>query len=84
MGSTSVLAGEVAFVGDDLNDLAVRPYVGLLVATADAAAPLRRQSDLVLNAKGGHGAVRELAELILKRRGHWTALTENGWRDRND
>ncbi|MDP2127596.1 MAG: HAD hydrolase family protein [Pseudohongiella sp.] len=79
-----VTADEVAFVGDDLNDLAVRPYVGLLVATADATDPLRRQSDLVLNAKGGHGAVRELAELILKRRGLWTALAENGWRDRND
>lgn len=79
-----VPANSVAFVGDDLNDLAVRPHVGLLVATADAAAPLRQQADLVLKARGGHGAVREFSELILKRRGHWKALAENGWRDRND
>lgn len=79
-----VSAGGVAYVGDDLNDLAVRPHVGLLVATADATASLRRHSDLVLKAKGGHGAVRELAELILKCRGHWTTLAESGWRDRND
>jgi 3-deoxy-D-manno-octulosonate 8-phosphate phosphatase (KDO 8-P phosphatase) len=33
-----------AFIGDDLNDLAVRPVVGLLVAPADAVRGLRRQA----------------------------------------
>jgi 3-deoxy-D-manno-octulosonate 8-phosphate phosphatase (KDO 8-P phosphatase) len=75
---------ESAFVGDDLNDLAVKPAIGLLVCTADAAAPLRRQADWVLDRNGGDGAVRRLAEEILKARGDWAALAERGWRQRND
>ncbi|MFZ0406543.1 MAG: HAD hydrolase family protein [Cyanobium sp.] len=73
-----------AFVGDDLNDLAVRPAVGLLIATADAVQPLRRRADWVLDRNGGDGAVRRLAEEILRARGDWRRLSERGWRDRND
>jgi len=73
-----------AFVGDDLNDLAVRPAVGLLIATADAVQPLRRRADWVLDRNGGDGAVRRLAEEILRVRGDWQRLREQGWRDRND
>lgn len=72
------------FVGDDLNDLAVRDSVALLVATADAALPLRRQADAVLLQRGGGGAVRELAERLLRARGAWATLSREGWRDRND
>ena len=72
------------FIGDDLNDLAVRPLVGMLVAPADACAPMRHRADLVLRHWGGHGAVRELAELILQARGEWSELRRHGWRDRND
>lgn len=75
---------ESAFVGDDLNDLAVKPVIGLLICTADAAAPLRQRADWVLDRKGGHGAVRRLAEEILEARGDWAALAERGWRERND
>jgi 3-deoxy-D-manno-octulosonate 8-phosphate phosphatase (KDO 8-P phosphatase) len=72
------------FVGDDLNDLAVRDAVALLVATADAAPPLRQQADAVLLQRGGRGAVRELAERLLRARGTWASLSREGWRDRND
>jgi 3-deoxy-D-manno-octulosonate 8-phosphate phosphatase (KDO 8-P phosphatase) len=78
-----VAAAESAFVGDDLNDLAVRPAVGLLLCPADAVAPLRRRADWVLDRKGGHGAVRRLAEEILQARGDWAPLANQGWRDRN-
>jgi 3-deoxy-D-manno-octulosonate 8-phosphate phosphatase (KDO 8-P phosphatase) len=74
---------ESAFVGDDLNDLAVRPAIGLLVCTADAVAPLRQGADWVLDRNGGDGAVRRLAEEILRARGEWERLTAGGWRDRN-
>jgi len=80
----AVAPAATAVVGDDLNDLAMRPLAGLLVAPADAVAPLRRQADLVLHHRGGHGAVRELAERILRARGAWRALARDGWRDRND
>ena len=72
------------FVGDDLNDLAVRDAVALLVATSDAAPPLRQQADAVLLQRGGRGAVRELAERLLRARGAWASLSREGWRDRND
>lgn len=72
------------FVGDDLNDLAVRDAVALLVATSDAAPPLRQQADAVLLQRGGRGAVRELAERLLRARGAWASLSRKGWRDRND
>ena len=77
-------AAETAFVGDDLNDLAVRPVVELLFAPADACRPVRRGADAVLRRRGGHGAVRELAERILQVRGRWTRLRRDGWKDRND
>ena len=77
-------SSETAFVGDDLNDLAVRPVVGLLIAPADACAPVRLGAHAVLRKRGGHGAIRELAETILQARGRWQNLTHDGWRDRND
>ena len=82
--SLAISAADTAFVGDDLNDLAVRPAVGLLIATADAVAPLRRRADWVLDRRGGHGAVRRLCEAILVARGDWRVLAERGWRDRNE
>jgi 3-deoxy-D-manno-octulosonate 8-phosphate phosphatase (KDO 8-P phosphatase) len=82
--SLAVTPGQTAFVGDDLNDLTVRSRVGLLIATADAVAPLRRRADWVLDRKGGHGAVRRLSEAILQAQGHWRELADRGWRVRND
>ncbi|MFN7819857.1 MAG: KdsC family phosphatase [Cyanobacteriota bacterium] len=79
-----VSAQESAFVGDDLNDLAVRPVIGLLLCTADAVAPLRQRADWVLDRNGGDGAVRRLAEEILRARGEWAELAGQGWRQRND
>ena len=79
-----VSAAQTAFVGDDLNDLAVRPVVALLFAPADACWPVRRGADAVLRRQGGHGAVRELAERILQGRGRWDHLSRDGWKDRND
>ena len=75
---------DTAFVGDDLNDLAVLPVVELLIAPADACKPVRRGAHAVLRKRGGHGAIRELAETILQARGRWQNLKRDGWRDRND
>lgn len=80
----AVSAATTAFVGDDLNDLAVRQHVELLLAPADACRPLRCQADAVLRRPGGHGAVRELAERMLEARRDWDDLRRNGWRERND
>jgi len=74
---------QTAFIGDDLNDLTVRPATGLLISPADAAAGLRRQADWVLERRGGDGAVRELAESLLHQRGLWRQLNRQGWREGN-
>jgi 3-deoxy-D-manno-octulosonate 8-phosphate phosphatase (KDO 8-P phosphatase) len=73
----------IAFIGDDLNDLAVRPVVGLLVAPADAARVLRRQADWVLRRRGGSGALRECAEALLASQGQLTSIHRDGWREGN-
>lgn len=74
---------QTAFIGDDLNDLTVRPAAGLLVSPADGARGLRRQADWVLLRRGGDGAVRELAEILLQQRGLWQQLNREGWREGN-
>ena len=72
-----------AFIGDDLNDLTVRPATGLLICPADGARGLRRQADWVLRRRGGDGAVRELAEALLQQRGLLQSLNREGWREGN-
>ena len=79
-----IAPADTVFIGDDLNDLAVRPLVGMLVAPANACAPIRHSADIVLRNCGGHGAVRELAEQILQARGEWSELGRRGWRVSND
>jgi YrbI family 3-deoxy-D-manno-octulosonate 8-phosphate phosphatase len=55
----------VVYVGNDINDTPCFPLVGCAVAVADAQPQARRQADLVLSRAGGHGAARELCDLIL-------------------
>ena len=75
---------QTAFIGDDLNDLAVRSQVSLLITPRDACDPIRGQADWVLRSRGGDGAVREAAELLLKSRKKLNEVEKLGWRDRND
>ena len=56
---------QTAFLGDDLNDLAVRPVSGFLITPADAFRGLRRQADLVLTSRGGDAVPREYNEALL-------------------
>jgi 3-deoxy-D-manno-octulosonate 8-phosphate phosphatase (KDO 8-P phosphatase) len=67
---------EAAFVGDDFPDLAVLRLVGLPVAVGNAVPEIRSVCKVQLTRHGGHGAVRELAEALLKARGEWEAVTE--------
>jgi YrbI family 3-deoxy-D-manno-octulosonate 8-phosphate phosphatase len=54
-----------AYVGNDVNDLSAMALVGWPVAVADAHPAVQRAARLVLRKRGGHGAVREAAELVL-------------------
>jgi len=66
---------EVAFIGDDLNDIPLMMRSGFGVAVADAAVEARERAHYVTKLNGGQGAVREVIELILKAQGRWDALT---------
>jgi 3-deoxy-D-manno-octulosonate 8-phosphate phosphatase (KDO 8-P phosphatase) len=73
-------AAEAAYVGDDVGDLPAMQLVGFPVAVADAVPPVKRAAVYVTQAHPGHGAIRELCDLILaakrdatrtgRRRGH--------------
>jgi 3-deoxy-D-manno-octulosonate 8-phosphate phosphatase (KDO 8-P phosphatase) len=62
---------EVAYIGDDVNDLPVLTQVGLSAAPADAPLEVRLQAFMVTDAPGGRGCVREFVEAILRARGDW-------------
>jgi len=65
---------EVAFAGDDLNDIPLMLQSGLAIAVADAAIETREHAHYITHARGGHGAVREAVELILKSQNKWEEL----------
>jgi N-acylneuraminate cytidylyltransferase len=55
----------VIYVGNDTNDLPCFPLVACAIVVADAQTEALRAADLVLSRRGGHGAVRELCDLLL-------------------
>lgn len=65
LAERGVPPANAVYCGNDVNDLPCFPLVGWAVAVADAVPEVMRQADFVLNKPGGHGAVRELCELIL-------------------
>ena len=67
---------EAAYAGDDLADLQVLRRVGLPIAVANAVAEVRAVASVVTRAAGGHGAVREIVEALLKARGEWADMLE--------
>ena len=74
---------DVAFVGDDLPDLAVLRVVGLPVVVANCTQDVA-DLGLRLTRNGGHGAVREFAELLLRARGEWDDLVEKYVKSRSE
>jgi 3-deoxy-D-manno-octulosonate 8-phosphate phosphatase (KDO 8-P phosphatase) len=66
-----VPAEQVVAMGDDVMDLPMLERAGFSAAPADAAADVRNPVDLVLPSPGGHGAVRDLVEHILRATGRW-------------
>lgn len=58
----------VIYVGNDTNDLPCFPVAGCAVAVADAQPAVLRQADFVLSQRGGHGAVRELCDILIQQK----------------
>jgi 3-deoxy-D-manno-octulosonate 8-phosphate phosphatase (KDO 8-P phosphatase) len=72
----SIPPAATAGMGDDLPDLGLRARCGFFAAPANARPELRARADLVTEASGGRGAVRELAEHILRAQGRWQAIVD--------
>ena len=64
----------VCFVGDDVVDLGPLRRAGFAVAVADARPEVKAAAHYVTRAPGGHGAIREVAEMILKAQGKWDSI----------
>lgn len=72
----------LGYMGDDLVDLPVLARAGLAAAPADAAADVKACARLVTRASGGHGAVREFIEFVLRARGEWERTLASYHRER--
>ena len=66
---TGLQPSEIAYVGDDVIDLPVMAKVGFAVAVADAHPFVQQHSHWITHYKGGHGAARELCELLMYAQG---------------
>jgi len=75
---------ESAFVGDDLADIPVLRRVALPIAVANAVPEVLAAACVVTTVPGGQGAVREVAERILKARGEWDTLVSKYFVERGD
>jgi YrbI family 3-deoxy-D-manno-octulosonate 8-phosphate phosphatase len=58
---------EVVYLGNDVNDLECFPVAGYAVAPSDAEPEVQMAADMVLTRKGGHGAVREMCDLLMEK-----------------
>lgn len=72
----SLQPDQVAYIGDDINDLAVMTRVGLACAVANAVADVKKRAHFITTRQGGQGAVREVIELILRSQGKWDNIVE--------
>ena len=66
---------EICFVGDDLIDIPILKRAGLSVVVPDAAEEAKSAAHYITKRRGGHGAVREVCEIILKSQGKWEEVT---------
>ena len=65
---------EVCYVGDDVLDLGMLKRAGVAIAPANGVAEARALAHHVTRQRGGHGAVREVAEMILKAQKKWAKI----------
>ena len=77
MQKTGLKKEEIAYMGDDLNDILIMKQSGLTGAPKDAADEVIQIVDFVSGKNGGSGAGREFVEYILKKDGKWETFLKN-------
>ena len=73
----NVNLNEIAYVGDDLIDLPILTKVGLACAVQNAVLEVKAHSHYITEASGGHGAVRQVIEMILRAQGFWDQIVSD-------
>lgn len=68
---------QLAYMGDDLPDLAAIRIAGIGACPADAIEAVRDAADWVATTPGGRGAVREFAQFLLHNRGEWAQIIKD-------
>ncbi|MGB9807169.1 MAG: KdsC family phosphatase [Thermosulfidibacteraceae bacterium] len=67
---------EIAYIGDDVVDIPILKRVGFAVAVSDAHPEVKKYVHYVTRAKGGRGAVREIADMIIRAKDKWEEIIE--------
>ena len=75
------LPEETAYVGDDIVDVPLMRQVGFAAAVADAESYVLDAADFVSTRPGGHGAVREIIEFVLRSSGAWEKIASKYFAD---
>lgn len=65
---------EIAYIGDDLIDLSVMKYAGISFSPKDAHYEALKAADVIINKRGGYGAVRVVIDMILKSKGIYNEI----------
>ncbi len=68
---------ETAYIGDDINDLALLKEVGLAIAVGDAINEVKQCADYITTLDGGNGAIREICDLIVFSKNNLNLLDKN-------
>ena len=68
---------EIAYMGDDLNDIPAFKASGLNLVPADAAIEVMAVADIITKASGGRGAVREAISMILAAQDNWNVIVSS-------
>jgi 3-deoxy-D-manno-octulosonate 8-phosphate phosphatase (KDO 8-P phosphatase) len=76
LGANKLTFEQLCYVGDDLPDLAVINNAAVSAAPSDAVPEVLDAVRWRLDARGGHGALRETVERLLKARGEWDAIVK--------
>jgi 3-deoxy-D-manno-octulosonate 8-phosphate phosphatase (KDO 8-P phosphatase) len=74
---SGLAAEQVGYVGDDFTDVVVMHRVGFAVAVANAKPEVKQHAHWVTPNPGGHGALRDVVELLLKAQGRWDEILKH-------
>ena len=79
IADNNVDKSEIAYIGDDINDLGAMKLCGYIGCPADSAVEIKELATYVSPILGGHGAVRDVIEHYLREQGTWSELLNKAY-----